>query len=919
MLRIHKSYNGESATAYFKEALSKEGSYYAGNEIHAVWEGNASKQLDLENEKLTEKSFSNLAGNRHPNTQERITVRDASNRRTGFDFTFNASKSVSVLYALTKDQAILQAHQNSYRATMKEIQKHAQVQANTKNERIYKNTNSIIFSAFDHYTSRPNEIILPNGQKDYISDPHLHTHCYVMNMSYNADKKRYEALETGNIFRQAKYFEAFYHSNLSHQLNQLGYQVQRTHKRYEVSQISRDIIDRYSNRTKFIEALAKEKNITDPRAKAQLGALSRNSKAKNKLKEDDLYRHWNDRLSPAEFEHLQSIKGKRTKDFDKISPDEAIQLSLKHNLERQSVAKESDIMATALSYTYGHYLPKDIKAALHKREDVLRSEDYTVHYLTTKALVKDENNLIEKSVAGKGTLPPLNPNYQIKAQFLNDQQINAVQTLLKSNDRINILQGAAGSGKSTLLSELASGIQEVGKSFMAVVPTMAARDILIKEGFQAETISALLHSKKRQEKLKDVLIVDEASLIGVSTANQLVELTEKRKVRLILSGDTFQHHSIDAGDALRYLRDKAKIKTVTVNKILRQKVEPFRKVVEKMAKGKSAEAFLALDKMGNIKEITDSDERLLHIAKDYVSKSSKKETTLIISPSKAEGEILTHAVRALQKQKGIIKGRERSFETLNDLSFTQAQRKDQSQYQEGQVVRYFKNQTGGFKAGSQHEILPKSKDNKILVRDLQTKQVRELPLNQSEYYTIFQKTKMEVAKGDLIKATINSKYLEGGKIANGTRLRISGFKSGNIKLDNGKTLPKDFRHMRHAVVDTSYGSQGKTVKHVIIAQSELSYPASSKEQLYVSVSRGTHSATIYTSDKAELKKAITKGGERQSADEIADAHNRRIIQQKQRTHHRTLNEKLKEHGRLRERQKSTSRNISKQREYGRGR
>lgn len=917
MLRITISRSSALATNYFKEALSKEGSYYAGNEISAVWKGNGAKELGLENKKVTEKAFSNLANNRHPDSQERITVRDANNRRAGFDFTFNASKSISVLYAITKDPDILEAHQNAYRAAMKEIEAHAQVQANSRNERIYKNSNSIIYSAFDHFTSRPNEIKLPNGQKDYISDPHLHTHSYVMNMSYNSDKKRFEALETGNIFRQAKYFESYYHSFLSHQLNQLGYQIQRTHERYEVAQISRDIIDRYSNRTKFIEALAKEKNITDPRAKAQLGAISRNSKAKNKLKEEDLYKHWKDRLSPAEFKHLQSVKGKKTKDIDKISPDEAIQLSLSHNLERQSAAKESDIMATALSYSYGQHLPEDIKAALHKRKDVLRSEDHTVNYLTTKALVRDENNLIEKSVAGKGTLPPLNPSYQIKAQFLNDQQINAVQTLLKSNDRINILQGAAGSGKSTLLSELASGIREAGKSVMAVAPSTAARDILRKEGFKAETISALLHNKTLQNQLKDVLFVDESSLLGVRTANQLVELTEQRKSRLIMSGDTFQHHSVEAGDAHRCLRDKAKIKTVTVNKILRQKVEPFRKVVEQMAKGKSLEAFQALDKMGSIKEIADNDERLLHIAKDYVSKSSKKESTLIISPSKAEGEILTHTVRALQKQKGIIKGKERSFETLNDLSFTQAQKKDQSQYQEGQVVRYFKNQGGGFKAGSQHEILPKSKDNKILVQDLQTKDVRELPLSQSEYYTIFQKTKMNLAEGDLIKASINSRYLEGGKVANGTFFRIEGFtKSNDVKLDNGKTLSKDFRHMRHAVVDTSYGAQGKTVKHVIVAQSELSYPASSKEQLYVSISRGTHSATIYTSDKSELKKAITKGGERISAREISDSHHRRM--QQQRTHHKTLNEKLKEHGR-KQRQKSTSRNISKSWDYGRER
>ena len=111
---------------------------------------------------------------------------------------------------------------------------------------------------------------------------------------------------------------------------------------------------------------------------------------------------------------------------------------------------------------------------------------------------------------------------------------------------------------------------------------------------------------------------------------------------------------------------------------------------------------------------------------------------------------------------------------------------------------------------------------------------------------------------------------------NGTVLRVAGFtKDGNIRLTNGHTLKKDWGHWTYAYSQTSHSSQGRTCDVVLIADSEQSYPASSREQAYVSVSRGRRMAVIFTDSKENLLEAISQSDARTSATEmVADRDHR---------------------------------------------
>jgi hypothetical protein len=77
-------------------------------------------------------------------------------------------------------------------------------------------------------------------------------------------------------------------------------------------------------------------------------------------------------------------------------------------------------------------------------------------------------------------------------------------------------------------------------------------------------------------------------------------------------------------------------------------------------------------------------------------------------------------------------------------------------------------------------------------------------------------------------------------------------------------MPPHFRQFTRGYAVTSYGSQGKTVDHVLFADSAVR-AATNAEQWYVTISRGRKSVRIFTADKAQLAAKIRRDGHRELA------------------------------------------------------
>lgn len=128
---------------------------------------------------------------------------------------------------------------------------------------------------------------------------------------------------------------------------------------------------------------------------------------------------------------------------------------------------------------------------------------------------------------------------------------------------------------------------------------------------------------------------------------------------------------------------------------------------------------------------------------------------------------------------------------------------------------------------------------------------KNVPVDQAARYQVFHPTTISLADGDSLRITRNGLSADGKHRLNyGAVYQVHGFDdAGNIVLDNGWTVAQHYGHFTHGYVVTSHSSQGKTVDRVFVGQSSESFPASSREQFYLTASRAREQVSIYTDNK----------------------------------------------------------------------
>lgn len=93
---------------------------------------------------------------------------------------------------------------------------------------------------------------------------------------------------------------------LAQNLKALGLEIVPTKDAFEIAGISRELIEKFSRRTKTIEEYAEKHGITDPVEKAKIAALTRERKAKSLLI-SELEPFWWASLTPEEAQALDRV------------------------------------------------------------------------------------------------------------------------------------------------------------------------------------------------------------------------------------------------------------------------------------------------------------------------------------------------------------------------------------------------------------------------------------------------------------------------------------------------------------------------------------------------------------------------------------------------------------------------------------
>jgi conjugative relaxase-like TrwC/TraI family protein len=834
MIRITQQSSARDAKRYYATA-----DYYSeGQELVGSWGGKGASRLGLEGT-VDKFSFERLCDNLDPRTGEPLTVRTRCERTVGYDFTFSVPKSVSLLYAMSGDQDILAASRSAVDETMREMEAEMKTRIRVDHQDTDRTTGNMVWAEFIHTTSRP-----VGG----IPDPQLHAHVFVFNTTWDDAEHRWKAGQFRELKRDAPYFQAAFRVRLAGKLQDLGFSVERKRDDFEIAGIPADVLKRFSRRTALIEKVAEERGITDPDRKAELGAETREKKG-SALGWERLRKEWNIRLSDRERDRLAAVH-RRERVVAKPEHGEkgAVNYAIEHSFVREAVVPERKVVTEALKRGLGSVTVEDVKREVRDRP-LIRSDVAGRPMATTEEMLALESRLIDFARQGRGRCRPLgNPDRPCSREWFNAGQKAAVRHVLGSRDRVMIIRGVAGTGKTTLEQEIGEALAEAGKPVVALAQSVkASREVLREEaGFRmADTVARFLKDSGMKEAARNgVILVDEASQLGTRDMIAVFDVAEAVGARVILVGDRRQHRSVTAGEPLKLLEETAGLKVAEVTEILRQQGD-YKKAAQALSEGRTDEGFEELDKLGWIKQVADND-RYRQLAGAYLSavaetkRGGVHKTALVVSPTHAEGDRITEAIRAGLKAKGKLDG-QRIVNAWVSTHLTDAQKADPTEYEPGDMLQFHQN-APGYKKGSRlivgEEVKP--------------------PTGLAKRFEAYRPVPLALAAGDRVRITAGGKTKDGKhRLSNGSLLSVHGFtKRGDIIVDHGWVIDRDFGHLTHGYVVTSHASQGVTVDKVFVGISSQSLPATDQRTAYVALTRGKEQAQIFTDDRKELLKAI---------------------------------------------------------------
>ena len=888
MLAPKAQYNLGDAKKYFKEHLAV-GDYYAeGQTVPGHWFGQGAAELGL-NGITTAAEFVRLCENLHPQTGERLTLRqkttrteigadgkerESANRRVFYDFTFSPPKSVSIAALVGDDSRIVEAHEQAVTLAMNQLQIFAATRVRKDGQCTDRPTGNLVAAMFRHDTSR-------------ALDPHLHTHCIVFNATFDAIEKQWKALQNHEMFAAQKFVENVYYHELSRELVKFGYQIEnKTRGDFEIKGVAPALIERFSKRHREIDQQTKELLAREPdKAEGNLAAIRENIAHKERPRKirdiglAKLQTVWAGQMTADEISSLNRLTATKSPVLvpDVKVAEQAVVWAEQHLFERRSIVHEHELWRHALERVRGRDVSLADILAVTRQRGYLRF-DHHPGQISTREHLERELQIVYGVRQGISDCYPLVWEPKPFDPKLDEEQREALAAVLSNRNRVSVFRGGAGTGKSFVLREMVGQIRDGGRGVVVLAPQRQQVLDMERDGFPSPvTVASFLARRELAEGA--AVIVDEAGQLGGKTMLELIRLVVQRKARLVLSGDTRQHGAVEAGDALRAIEKHSGIRPVELTNIRRQnpalaksieerrRIREYRQAVTEARDGKFTESFERLDKLKTIESCTLADKhekltaRYLELVKDHQS-------TVVVSQSWNEIHKVNDAIRTALKQDKLIGESETTVTAFQPVDLTDAQKRDVRSYTPDTVL-VFNRDVRGFKAGESAK-LKQITDTHLLVEA----ESRTVPIlfKQLDKLTVCQRKELALASGDRLQLKSNGRSVENRKLVNGELVTVKAVQpDGRIALADGRVLDKNFRQFVRGYAITSYASQGKSVDQVLFSDSAVK-AATSQQQWYVTISRGKKGIHIFTSDKEQLRENITRSGNRLSVLDLLAAH-----------------------------------------------
>lgn len=561
------------------EASNKEAGtedYYAAEGV-GYWTGAACDKLGVSGQ-VTSEQFTALCNGFDANGNALVQNAGDSNRRAGWDCTFSAPKSVSLVWANADKnirEAIQKAHAQAVEKGLEFIQDKASYSRRGKEGHTEERAD-IAVAIFQHGTSRER-------------DPQLHSHAFVINAAVREDGT-VGTLQGRHFFDWKMAAGALYRAELASEMQKLGYSVERDGTSFRLTDVSNEAEREFSKRREQIEAALKEAGMSGAAA-SSIAALS-TRQAKGEIDLDALRQQWQDAGKEFGLDNVPIYPG--------IAPLDQPALAdiLREAHTNKSVSREQDIYTAAFQAAQGvgnaNQAYDLARESFSEAVNIGSGKDGKARY-STQEIIDAERSIIANAAKLAAVehhqAIPLRPATEGGFQLSPEQQ--AARQNLAGAGGIKVLVGDAGTGKSTLLAEVRQDYERAGYQVVGCAPSgKAAAGLSESAGIESKTLDRLLLDIQRGETAlnsKSLIVIDEAGMVDSRKMAAIMSASEVAGAKMIAVGDWKQLQPVGSGATFAALAE-AHGDPARLEEIFRQRDEWHKTAVSNMSKGEAAAA-----------------------------------------------------------------------------------------------------------------------------------------------------------------------------------------------------------------------------------------------------------------------------------------------------------------------------------------
>jgi conjugative relaxase-like TrwC/TraI family protein len=596
---------GSGVEAYY-EHLAQDDYYENGGEPPGQWQGSLAAKLFLFGS-VRSGQLGQMFRGFHPLTGDALAANAGEQHKVGWDLTFSAPKSVSIAWAFSSDEArrnIEDAHNKAVTVALEYLEQRAL--SSRDREQFGQPIKAILAATYQHGTSRE-------------LDPQLHTHAAVANLGMRADGT-FCALDFDTRYKMAG--GAIYRAELAAHLMQLGYSIERDSRSFRIAGVEQSVCDVFSKRRSQIVERLQQTGYSSAKA-ASFAALD-TRQAKELTDRQSLFQAWREEAECAGIDlsifdgrqllqtHDCDLQGPTSIDIDAILKNLTAQASTFTRMQFEAaIAVESQGLIDASQVQ--ELVSVTIASKIHDQNQygMVRLQEHPgqvastrrqTERFTTREMLEIERNILDQALARQDESSHVVScqDVLIKYSTLSGEQSHALMHITEEVGAVKAVCGLAGTGKSFMLraakeSWEASNFTVIG----AALAGKAAQSLEDGSGIKSQTLHSLLDELAKGKRVlasTDVVVIDEAGMIGSRQLHQILNHIHQAGAKAVLVGDPMQLQPIDAGGIFRSLSDKLGFASLT--DIRRQKSEVDRKMIHDLIDGRSESVLTSLAERG---------------------------------------------------------------------------------------------------------------------------------------------------------------------------------------------------------------------------------------------------------------------------------------------------------------------------------